>query len=167
MYWCQILAWRRTNYKHCDETIVIHFAHACALFFVGGGSSAVDTALPEEPQQARNWKATSADAWNSIFLMTIFGAIAPNRHPCRNWRAYCWELSVVIDSLRANRAVQRNNPTIWWLQDHTVLLRCMAYIQTRRAGLWLKNKGALIQNKETMMRLDIDREQACLDIHNE
>ena len=56
----------------------------------------------------------------------------------------------------------------------------MAYIQTERAGLWLKNKGTLIQNKEvlkedqrenrnkgTMMRLGIDKEQACLDIHNE
>ena len=32
MYWCQKLAWRRTNYKHCDETTFIHFAHACSLF---------------------------------------------------------------------------------------------------------------------------------------
>ena len=32
VYSYQILAWRRTNYKHCDETIVIHFAHAWALF---------------------------------------------------------------------------------------------------------------------------------------
>ena len=59
--------------------------HFAVHFFGSSAVVEVDTALPEqEPQQAWNWKATSADAWNSPIDAVIF-LMMQNRHPCQ-WR---------------------------------------------------------------------------------